>query len=158
MVDGTVVDRGAAVARPTHRVLLSREAERDWQEARRRLAADETQPPSSEELGLDADVIMALAERGDLVRLTSEIVLLPSTVRRFAGAILQEAATSGPVSVSRARDLTGSSRKFVLPLLQFLDNARITRRAGDDRVLAVPPVEARAKLERALPRENGDRI
>ena len=103
VVDGAVVDRGPAVARPTHRVLLSREAERDWQEARRRLAADETQPPSSEELGLDADVIMALAERGDLVRLTSEIVLLPSTVRRFAGAILQEAATSGPVSVSRAR-------------------------------------------------------
>ncbi|HYY54378.1 MAG TPA: selenocysteine-specific translation elongation factor [Candidatus Dormibacteraeota bacterium] len=155
VADGRVVDRGALVAAPDHRVVLPPRVERAWHDARRRLAADETQPPSATELGLDAEAVAALAERGDVVRLAPEIVLLPDTVRRFGAAIVDEAAASGRVSVSRARDLTGSSRKYVLPLLQFLDNARITRRAGEERVLALPPGEAKARLEHALTHANG---
>jgi selenocysteine-specific elongation factor len=143
-------DRGPAVARPGHHVELPAAVERIWMDARRRLAAAEAEAPSTAELGLDAEAVAALAERGDLVRLTPEIALLPSTVRRFATAIVEEASTHGRISVSRARDLTGSSRKYVLPLLQFLDNARVTRRAGDDRVLAAPIADARARLDRAI--------
>jgi len=34
-----------------------------------------------------------------------------------------------------ARDLLQSSRKYVLPLLEWLDAQKITRRVGDDRIL-----------------------
>jgi selenocysteine-specific elongation factor len=156
--DGRLVDRGPAVAVPEHRVVLSPSVERAWSDARRRLAADEAQPPSVVELGLDAETVSALAERGELVRLSAEIVLLPETVRRFGVAIVDEAASNGRVSVARARDVTGSSRKYVLPLLQFLDNARVTRRAGEERVLAAPVGDAKAKLERALSHANGAQV
>jgi selenocysteine-specific elongation factor len=41
----------------------------------------------------------------------------------------------GSITVAEARTMFNSSRKYVLPLLEYLDQQRITRRAGDDRVL-----------------------
>src|ERR671934_28721 len=45
VADGRVVDRGALVAAPQHRVLLPPPVERAWQDARGRPAAGEAQPP-----------------------------------------------------------------------------------------------------------------
>jgi len=56
-----------------------------------------------------------------------------------------EIEAAGRITVARARDVTGSSRKHVLPLLQFLDDHGITRRLGDDRVLMLDPAEARKR-------------
>ena len=39
------------------------------------------------------------------------------------------------ITVAEARTLLNSSRKYVLPLLEYLDQQRITRRTGDERVL-----------------------
>ena len=33
------------------------------------------------------------------------------------------------------KDMTGLSRKHVIPLLEFLDRERVTRRVGNDRVV-----------------------
>ena len=48
-------------------------------------------------------------------------------------AILEAvAASSQPVPL---KELTGLTRKHVIPLLEYLDRERVTRRAGADRVL-----------------------
>jgi len=39
------------------------------------------------------------------------------------------------LTVAAARDVLGSSRRYVLPLLEWLDSQKITRRVGDDRIL-----------------------
>ena len=33
------------------------------------------------------------------------------------------------------KELTGITRKYAIPLLEFLDRERVTRRAGDERVI-----------------------
>ncbi len=48
-------------------------------------------------------------------------------------AKLQE--ISGGFTLAQVRDLTGSSRKFVLPILEYLDGKGITRRVGEKRIL-----------------------
>ncbi len=42
---------------------------------------------------------------------------------------------SGGFTLAQVRDLTGSSRKFVLPILEYLDGRGITRRVGEKRIL-----------------------
>jgi selenocysteine-specific elongation factor len=37
--------------------------------------------------------------------------------------------------VKEFKDLTGLSRKFAVPLLEFLDGQRVTRRVGDERII-----------------------
>ena len=39
------------------------------------------------------------------------------------------------LEVSAFKDLTGLSRKYVIPLLEYLDRERVTRRAGNDRMV-----------------------
>ena len=39
------------------------------------------------------------------------------------------------LEVGGFKDLTGLSRKFVIPLLEYLDREKVTRRSGADRVV-----------------------
>jgi len=142
--------RGSALALPSHRPRLSDDQERRWLSARAALAKDPLHPPSPPQLeaehGLDRELVVALAERGDVVRIGTEAVFLPEAVTRFARVVVDELAASGSITVARARDLSGSSRKHVLPLLQFLDDRGLTRRHGDDRILVLTPDTARERI------------
>ena len=150
VADGRIADRGSALALPSHQPRLSLDQERRWLSARAALAKDPLQPPSPAQLetehGLDRELIAALAERGDVLRIGTEAVFLPEAVTRFARAVVEELAASGSITVARARDLSGSSRKHVLPLLQFLDDRGLTRRQGDDRILVLTPETARERI------------
>ena len=148
--DGRIAERGSALALVTHSPTLTAEQESAWSRARGALAREPLQPPSpatlESEYGLDRELVAALAERGDLVRIGTEAVFLPDAVVRFADAVVSELAATGTITVARARDLTGSSRKHVLPLLGFLDDRGLTRRSGDDRILVLPLEQARERV------------
>ncbi|HEY6957678.1 MAG TPA: selenocysteine-specific translation elongation factor [Candidatus Limnocylindria bacterium] len=148
--EGRIAERGAMLALPEHEPRPTSEQEAAWRRARAALARDPAHPPTPAQLGadfgLDRELIAALAERGDLVRIGTDAVFLPDTVVRFADAVIDELASARTITVSRARDLTASSRKHVLPLLQFLDDRGVTRRQGDDRVLVMEPDAARVRV------------
>jgi selenocysteine-specific elongation factor len=155
--DDRIVERGSALALPAHRPTLTAAQEEAWSRARAALAREPLQPPSPAQLeseyGLDRELIAALADRGDLVRIGTEAVFLPEAVARFAETVVNELAAARTITVSRARDLTGSSRKHVLPLLGFLDDRGLTRRTGDDRVLLLSPEQARERVATLVPRK-----
>jgi len=39
------------------------------------------------------------------------------------------------LGIAAFKDLTGVTRKYAIPLLEYLDRERVTRRAGDERVI-----------------------
>jgi len=41
--------------------------------------------------------------------------------------------TSTTIDVGKFKELTGVSRKYAIPLLEYLDRERVTRRVGDAR-------------------------
>jgi len=153
VADGRVAERGSSLALPSHAPSLTAEQEAAWAKGRAALAVEPLQPPSAatleREYGIGREVLAALADRGDLVRVAPDAVFLPDAVERFGDAII-DALASGPITVARARDVSGSSRKHVLPLLQFLDDHGLTRRVGDDRVLITDPLSSHAQLRRAI--------
>ena len=59
-------------------------------------------------------------------------VLTRSVERRFYDAVQ---GLEGDITVAALRDVTGSSRKYTLSLLEYFDSQGITRRVGDKRVL-----------------------
>ena len=155
--DGRIAERGSALALPSHVPTLTSAQESAWARARVALAREPLQPPSPAQLeseyGLDRELVAALAERGDLVRIGTEAVFLPDAVARFAETVVTELTQTRTITVARARDLTGSSRKHVLPLLGFLDDRGLTRRSGDDRILVVPPEQARERVATLIDRK-----
>jgi len=86
------------------------------------------------ELGLDVTHVAAAAKAGRLLRLATGVVLLPGADKR---AVDELRALPQPFTTSEARSRLGTSRRVVLPLLEHLDRARLTRRLPDDRRVVV---------------------
>jgi selenocysteine-specific elongation factor len=87
------------------------------------------------------DVLAALLEQGQLVKLGESILFLRETYEQAVTSVVNYLRTHGTITVAEARDLLGATRKYMLPLLEHMDALKITLRIGDERVLgANPPV------------------
>ncbi len=82
------------------------------------------------ELGLDGRALAVAARHGALLRIADQIVLAPGA-DVAAGRIL--AGLSQPFTAAQAREVLGTTRRTLIPLLEYLDRVRITRRLADDR-------------------------
>jgi selenocysteine-specific elongation factor len=98
------------------------------EQLRKRLQADPFAAPEADELaaaGLDAGTIAAAAKAGLLFRLPGGIVLLPAAEEE---AVARLAALDQPFTTSAARQALGTTRRVAVPLLEYLDSRRRTRR------------------------------
>lgn len=82
-----------------------------------------------------SDVLNALLEQGRLVKLNDEVILLAETYEEMRDRVVAFLKEKERITVAEIRDLFGTSRKYALALAGYLDEQRITRRIGDDRVL-----------------------
>ena len=70
---------------------------------------------------------------GDLVRI-ADLVFHKSAIEGLRTDLARFKRERGPkIDVAAFKDLTGVSRKYAIPLLEYLDRQRITRRNGDVR-------------------------
>jgi selenocysteine-specific elongation factor len=83
-----------------------------------------------QELGLDTKSIAAAARAGLLLRVSDQIVLAPGADTEAAQALAQ---LPQPFTTAQARQVLGTTRRVAIPLLEYLDRARITERLPDDR-------------------------
>jgi len=84
---------------------------------------------------VNEDVLNALIEQDVLVRVAPDVLFKQDAYEQMVGVICQHLQTHGQITVAECRDMFGASRKYVLGLLEYLDQQRITRREGDGRVL-----------------------
>jgi selenocysteine-specific elongation factor len=88
---------------------------------------------SEEEVG--GEVLSSLIEQGQLVKLSEDVILLAETYEEMRDRVVAHLREHGTLTVAELRDLFDTSRKYALALLGYLDEKRITRRVGDERVL-----------------------
>jgi selenocysteine-specific elongation factor len=92
----------------------------------------EATPPTIKELvgaGFDPALIDAAGRAGLVVRISAELIVTPAVVRR-ATALTRDHADAG-LTVSALREALGTSRKYAVPLAEYLDASGVTRRVGD---------------------------
>jgi selenocysteine-specific elongation factor len=82
------------------------------------------------DLGLDTKAIAAAARAGQVLRITEQIVLAPGADKAAARVL---ATLPQPFSTAEARQALGTTRRVAIPLLEYLDRAKITERLPDDR-------------------------
>jgi selenocysteine-specific elongation factor len=79
-------------------------------------------------------VTLLLRDRA-LVKLGDELVFHHSALNQLRGLMAQQKAASPKIDVGKFKELTGVSRKYAIPLLEYLDRERVTRRVGDERII-----------------------
>lgn len=81
------------------------------------------------------EMISLLVERGELVKVTHELLFHSEALRQTEEALRGFLEANRQMTVAQFRDLVNSSRKYVVPLLEYFDSKRVTRRSGDVRTL-----------------------
>jgi selenocysteine-specific elongation factor len=79
-------------------------------------------------------VTLLLRERV-LVKLADDLVFHRHALEQLRARMGEEKTRSPQIDVARFKELTGVSRKYAIPLLEWLDRERVTRRVGDVRVI-----------------------
>ena len=70
-----------------------------------------------------------------LVKISGELVFHRDTLADLRKRMAAEKAKSPRIDVASFKDLTGVTRKYAIPLLEYLDREHVTRRVGDERVI-----------------------
>jgi selenocysteine-specific elongation factor len=84
---------------------------------------------------LGEELFSVLLGDGTLVRLSPEVVYLPETVDEIKTRVVEYIRQEGGATIAQVRDLLGTSRKYTVALMEYLDQQRVTRRVGDVRIL-----------------------
>jgi selenocysteine-specific elongation factor len=81
-------------------------------------------------------LLQILLREKNLVRVTQELIFHRDALAHLRGQLSTYKKTKGErITVPAFKDLTGITRKYAIPLLEYLDRERVTRRAGDERVI-----------------------
>ena len=99
-----------------------------------RLRSSGLTPPMTKELGSDPVVVRSLASSGHIVRI-GDFYLARESADDAVARVRALIETEGPVAVAQIRDALGITRKYAVPLCEWLDSTGVTERAGDLRVL-----------------------
>lgn len=130
---GTIVEDGAVVRLPSHRVELTPAQQAEMDAFLRSLAQNPYSPPA--DLIPAPDLLNLLVERQQVVKVAEGVVFAADAYREMVNEVTAHIKEHGRVSLAEVRDMFRTSRKYAQALLEHMDGEKITRRVGDYRVL-----------------------
>ncbi len=81
-------------------------------------------------------LLQILLREKSLVRVSQELIFHRQALAQLKERLADYKKSKGDrISVPTFKELTGITRKYAIPLLEYLDRERVTRRAGDERVI-----------------------
>jgi selenocysteine-specific elongation factor len=151
---GRIVADARTIALPGHQAKLSQGERRLKQELADAIRAGGISPPDASELAASAgpraavvpDILALLRDEQCIAEINPGLYLdadVDAELRRKVRARLADGST---ITMAELRDLLGTTRKYAVPIGEYLDRIGLTRREGDLRRLgdAVPPVDTAA--------------
>jgi selenocysteine-specific elongation factor len=86
--------------------------------------------------GRRAEKIVTLLLRDKvLIKVADDLVFHHSALAQLRASLALKKTRSPRIDVAAFKGLTGISRKYAIPLLEYLDRERVTRREGDERII-----------------------
>jgi selenocysteine-specific elongation factor len=80
-------------------------------------------------------IVTLLLREKALVKISDDLVFHHGVLTDLRQKITALKSTTPKIDVASFKDLTGVSRKYAIPLLEYLDRERVTRRVGDERLI-----------------------
>jgi len=101
------------------------------------------QPPYFREvpgmLGADPnhtkEVLMLLVEEGHIVKTKDDLYFHVTAITELKSRLVDFLKSNGEITTPRFKEMTGASRKYVIPLIEYFDACKVTLRVGDSRKL-----------------------
>ena len=133
--------RGGKLALPGREIALEGDDRRAYDLLREQFQSQLFSPPRLEELATAHSISQEILEKiaallvdqGVWLRLTPEVLLEAEAIEAAVTKLKAHYEAEGAFGASVAKDLLGTSRKFAIPILEYLDAQKRTKRVGDAR-------------------------
>jgi selenocysteine-specific elongation factor len=137
----TLVAEGEYIRHRGHKIVLQQDESQARYAIEKAFADANLTVPTVEEvlagsgvpLARAKNILQILIREKFLVRLGADLVFHASAIGALRARVSAHKGES--LNVATFKDWTGVSRKYAIPLLEYLDREHITRRVGNDRVL-----------------------
>ncbi len=141
--DGVIVHEGDLVRLSTHKVAL----QIDQEEVRANIIDEYKKtilmPPYfkafCEKYGYDnnaaKDVLHVLVNEGVIVRIKDDLFYHNDNIEELKATLLAYLEKNNEITTPHFKEMTGASRKYVIPLIEYFDSIKFTIRVGDLRQL-----------------------
>ncbi|HYV84506.1 MAG TPA: selenocysteine-specific translation elongation factor [Patescibacteria group bacterium] len=147
VADGTLRLERDRAALASHRISLSAEDHALLDRLEKAYRDAGTNPPELAEatkaVGIAAlkveKLLHLLLSRGRLVRIPDGKVFHAEAIEDLKRRLWSRGAAQDSIDIAAFKELSGTSRKNAIPLLEYLDQVRVTRREGDRRRILPPP-------------------
>ena len=85
------------------------------------------------------NLIRVMIRDGILVRISEDLNFHGDALERLREDYRRILVRDGQATPASFKELTGLSRKFIIPLMEYFDMTKLTMRAGDHRILRERP-------------------
>ena len=135
--DHSLTEYSTVIAKPEHEVRFDPGQQAQVQSLMQQFEHNPFSPPGSKELQaeLNEEIQNALIESGQLLAVSPDVFFRKQDYDLMVARIRQEIQRKGSITLAEVRDLFKTSRKYAQALLEHLDAAGVTVRAGDSRIL-----------------------
>jgi len=131
--ESVIEEKDQYVHLPDHLVVLSPDMAIKSESYLKILEEDLYSPPTDQ--APDPELLAAMVEMGKVIKVNESVVFSALAYDQLVENIKNHIVSQGSITVADARTMFNTSRKYILPLLEYLDQQRITQRIGDERVL-----------------------
>jgi selenocysteine-specific elongation factor len=130
---GILVEEGPVVHLPEHQIRLSQQQREKVDNFLRLLRENPYSPPS--DVTIEPELLNVLIEQHQVVKASDGVIFSAAAYEEMVRKVISYAKEKGKVTLAEVRDMLGTSRKYTQALLEYMDEKKITRRVGDERIL-----------------------
>lgn len=139
--EGLIAQEKEIVRLADHRVTLAQDQEKIRRKLEKIYRDSGLQPPYVKEWKdmfpgeTGSEVLEVMTREGVLKKVTEELYFHGDAIQRLEAGLKDFLQKNGEITTPQFKDLTGVSRKYAIPLIEYFDRNQLTVRVGDSRVL-----------------------
>jgi len=81
------------------------------------------------------NILKLMIKEGELVKINEELCFARNVLEKLREDYKAQLIRDGKATPATFKDLTGLSRKYIIPLMEYFDTSKLTVRVGDHRIL-----------------------
>jgi selenocysteine-specific elongation factor len=139
--EGVVVQEMEALRLTEHKVTLAQDQETVRHDIEAIYLKGGLQPPYFREVKdkfpgqTGTDVLQVMVKEGVLIKVKEDLFFHKRVLEDLESQLIAFIKEKGEISTPQFKDMTGVSRKYTIPLIEYFDKSQVTVRVGDTRIL-----------------------
>jgi selenocysteine-specific elongation factor len=139
--EGIIVQDKELVHLKDHQVTLAQDQEEIRRELEKIYTKSGLQPPYFEEIkekfpgNTGVEVLEVMVKEGGILKVKEDLYFHLKAIDGLKSELIAFLKNNGEITTPQFKEMTGASRKYTIPLIEYFDRTQVTVRVGDTRVL-----------------------